>query len=68
MKVTEAGGGWASPLLAKKSHYFGADGRSLCGGWMYLGETESNQDEGATPNAADCMPCWRKRQKARAAK
>ncbi len=51
-------GGWAWPLNSRKAHWFGSDGRALCGKWLYLGaDREDNKHE--SPD--NCIACKRKR-------
>lgn len=50
--------GWAWPLNSRKAHWFGADGRSLCGKWMFLGEIRDDSNHESPDN---CKACARKR-------
>lgn len=50
--------GWGKPGLAKKFHYF-VNGRSLCGGWLYLNKDLSNESFNSPD---DCKACARKRE------
>lgn len=54
--------GWGSLVNAAKAHYFGADGRSLCGRWAAIGgpHWESNQKKGLKADAGTCAGCWKK--------
>lgn len=50
--------GWGYPTsTATKAHYFGADGRSLCGRYGSFG-IDTEPETGPTPN--DCTPCRRR--------
>lgn len=45
--------GWGMPLNSRVAHFFGADKRSLCGRWAYMGELSAF--EGPHP----CIACER---------
>lgn len=62
-RVVYSSGGWAWPLLSKKSHYFSPTARSLCGRWMYSGLLDRTRTMDAAPGPDDCVACWRKRAK-----
>jgi hypothetical protein len=50
--------GWAFLWNAKKAHYFAADGRSLCGRWLFLGQYREPGNVVTSPD--DCLACTRK--------
>lgn len=50
--------GWVFLWNATRCHYFGDDGRSLCGKWLYLGRHDRTGDGIASPD--DCKACTRK--------
>lgn len=56
--------GWGSVVNAAAAHYFGPDGRSLCGRWAAWGAPrwETQQKRGAEPKRGDatCKACWKK--------
>ncbi len=60
--MSERKEGWGSILNASKAHYFGLDGRSLCGRWAIFTkpEWESDQERGTKPDSATCAACWKK--------
>lgn len=60
MKRNRLNNGWAMPGRSTKYHYF-VDGISLCGKWMYVGQTE--QDSASGRRSDDCHGCWAKRQR-----
>lgn len=49
--------GWRFPYASQKAHYFEGI-TSLCGKWMFLGETQAGAD--APPSPDDCAACRRK--------
>jgi hypothetical protein len=53
------GGGWGWPGLAKKAHYF-VKGRSLCGKWLFTGDSEGKELEFRGDD--DCAACFKKQQ------
>ncbi len=59
--------GWGWPLLARKVHYF-RGAKALCRRWMFGGAL-SSEDRGnfTAPGPDDCVVCFRKREKERAA-
>ena len=46
--------GWVWPVNAKKAHYFGADGRALCGKWLMLRATFEDGNDDSPDNCAAC--------------
>jgi hypothetical protein len=52
--------GWGRPSGARKWHYFGADGRSLCRQYAWLGLDEELDDTYDT-SPENCARCKRKR-------
>lgn len=50
--------GWWWPGNSRKAHYFGTDGRSLCGKWLAL-SAEREDDNHDSPD--NCATCARKR-------
>ena len=58
--------GWGGPLLASKFHYF-VNGRSLCRRWAFTGELQAGE-VGEARRTEDCVACYRKLEKRRAAK
>lgn len=53
-------GGWGSPALAKKFHWF-VDGRSLCGNWMF----KCGYSDRGVANHECCKACAKKLTKAK---
>src|SRR3569623_479624 len=54
--------GWAFIANARKFHYVGTDGRSLCGKWLFLG-TLIADDQKASKSKDDCVTCRKRRNK-----
>lgn len=54
--------GWNWLINSRKWHYFGTDGRSLCGKFMILGGNRDASEED-TPSPDNCKECFKKRQK-----
>lgn len=55
--------GWFFPSAAKKAHFDGGDGRSLCGKWGrtgFGGSAEIQGDASSPPTDVDCVACRRK--------
>ena len=50
--------GWHKLLNARKWHYFGSDGRALCGNWLVLGRPFGEQGNDDSPD--NCAACRRK--------
>lgn len=63
-ETEEVGWGNPSPFSARsKWHYFGEDGRSLCGKWgRFAGQPQV--EEGRDDHADNCAECKRRRAKA----
>jgi hypothetical protein len=63
-QMTARSQGWGTVAGANAAHYFGADGRSLCGRWLAIGVPRwaGNQTRGPEPRRNDgtCKACWRK--------
>jgi hypothetical protein len=55
--------GWTYLINAKKWHYF-RDSRSLCGRWMYLGDSDLEMGKDNSPD--NCTACRAKLLKERA--
>ena len=55
--VAKVAAGWFWPLNSRKAHWFGDDGRSLCGKWMTFSK-ERDSSEGTSKD--DCAECSRK--------
>jgi hypothetical protein len=51
-------GGWEMLSNATKAHWFGPDGRSLCGKWLNLG---SATDDTMHDSPDNCRACRKKR-------
>ena len=51
------GAGWGWPVNSRKCHYF-EQGISLCGKWMFFGNSVENQSKSKSPD--DCVACRRK--------
>lgn len=64
-KAKERTEGWGNLDNVRMAHYFGGDGRSLCGGWITFGSPrwETNQELGTAPTNGTCKACWKKREK-----
>ncbi len=54
-KLDKVNEGWTWLLNSKKWHYFGSDGRSLCGRWMNLGNPKLEQGNDNSPD--NCKAC-----------
>jgi len=52
--------GWAFPGNARKAHWFGEDGRSLCGKWANYGLPAEAHEEDSGPSKDDCVGCRRR--------
>jgi len=50
--------GWVYIDGARKWHYVRADGRSVCGRWLYLGSAEPQQGKNDSPD--NCPGCMKK--------
>ena len=50
--------GWGYPGLVGKAHWFGPDGRSLCGRWARFRTPVEPDDGRRTPD--DCTACRRR--------
>jgi hypothetical protein len=55
--------GWNWLTNSKKWHYFGENGRSLCGRYMVFVNDDAEADDTESPD--NCAECWKRRQKAR---
>lgn len=53
--------GWKRPAYARKWHFFAGDGRSLCGGWMTLGNSGEMGDDDSPGNCAKCRRVLKQR-------
>lgn len=49
--------GWKHLLNARKWHYFGSDGRSLCNSWLTL--SLSGFEQGNNDSLDNCVQCRR---------
>ena len=50
--------GWGYIIGSRKWHYFGQDGRSLCGKWLKWTDTGLTQGNDLSPD--NCVACRRK--------
>ena len=50
--------GWVWLFNARKSHYFGEDGRSFCGNWMIFTVPDDADDKHDHPE--NCKACLKK--------
>ncbi len=53
-------GGWWWPGAARKAHFFGMDGRSLCGRWACPGHYPATFPLAIALGPDNCMACWKK--------
>lgn len=51
--------GWVDLANSRKYHYVGADGRSLCGRWLYLGKLFTPDEQFRCHRLDECVPCRR---------
>lgn len=52
--------GWYGPPNSRRWHYFGDDGRSLCGKWLVVAWDAALIDKAYGPANGDCAACERK--------
>jgi len=52
--------GWRWPERSRKAHFFGEDGRSLCGKWLFFGPLLGTQTIGMKAGPDDCAECYRR--------
>ena len=52
--------GWGLTIGGRKWHFYGADGRSLCGRAMFFGP-HKNLDQGNDKSPDNCAECKRRR-------
>lgn len=52
--------GWYGPSNSRRFHYFGSDGRSLCGFWRAIPWSAELVDIAVGPANGKCPPCKRK--------
>lgn len=58
--MSETREGWVSLMNSRKYHY-ARDGETLCGRYMYLGNSFEEDGQMNTPKKDDCLTCWKKR-------
>ena len=56
--ASERRGGWGFIAGARKAHYYGVDGRSLCGRHYKFTDAGLTAEDGPSPD--DCLACRRK--------
>jgi hypothetical protein len=52
--------GWHWLENSSKWHYFGDDGRSLCGRWATFDKKPENFEQGADSSSDNCVACAKK--------
>jgi hypothetical protein len=57
--TTDVAEGWYGPPASRRYHWFGVDGRSLCGKWFVRAWRGELVDVAVGPAQGDCAACSR---------